>query len=328
MELHRFGPDDLDDVRAYVEVDNAVRAADSPWERPQTEHNAEGSLRHGWDGQPDDYFLATVDGKAVGFASYYTSKWDNFHLAWTGVAVHPAHRRQGHGSAMLDAMVERARSEGRTTIGIDAWDAPGPLAFAARHGLEQKSVGLLRRQFLAELDRDLLARLFDEALPYAAAYELVRLAGASPEQEIESLAEMAASINDAPTDDLDVEDEVFNGQRIREYEQAQLARGHRLYRVAARHRETGAWAGQTVVAVDGAEPHLGDQHDTSVVRAHRGHRLGLLLKLDMLRWLAEAEPQVREIDTWNAESNDHMIDVNEALGYRVMGRGLDFQKRI
>ena len=65
-----------------------------------------------------------------------------------------------------------------------------------------------------------------------------------------------------------------------------------------------------------------------MVRAHRGHRLGLLLKLDMLRWLAEAEPQVEQIDTWNAESNDHMIGVNEALGYRVMGRGLEFQKKI
>ena len=33
----------------------------------------------------------------------------------------------------------------------------------------------------------------------------------------------------------------------------------------------------------------------------------------MMRWLAEAEPQVESIDTWNAESNDHMIAVNERL---------------
>ena len=72
----------------------------------------------------------------------------------------------------------------------------------------------------------------------------------------------------------------------------------------------------------------GHQHDTSVVRAHRGHRLGLLLKADMMRWLAEVEPQLQTIDTLNAESNDHMIGVNERLGYRVMGRGLQFLRRI
>ena len=83
-----------------------------------------------------------------------------------------------------------------------------------------------------------------------------------------------------------------------------------------------------MVAVDVERPHLAGQHDTSVVRAHRGHRLGLLLKLEMLRWLDEAEPQVEQIDTWNAESNDHMVDVNETLGYRIMGRGLEYQKKI
>ena len=48
----------------------------------------------------------------------------------------------------------------------------------------------------------------------------------------------------------------------------------------------------------------------------------------MLLWLAEAEPQLATVDTWNAESNDHMIAVNEALGYRVMGRELQFQKSL
>ena len=47
----------------------------------------------------------------------------------------------------------------------------------------------------------------------------------------------------------------------------------------------------------------------------------------MMRWLAEAEPQLETLDTWNAESNDHMIGVNERLGYRVMGRELQFQRR-
>ena len=81
------------------------------------------------------------------------------------------------------------------------------------------------------------------------------------------------------------------------------------------------------MTVDAETPAWGEQADTSVVRAHRGHRLGLLLKADMLRWLADKEPQLETLDTWNAESNDHMVGVNQRLGYRVMGRELQFQLR-
>ena len=48
----------------------------------------------------------------------------------------------------------------------------------------------------------------------------------------------------------------------------------------------------------------------------------------MLDWLAETQPQVTSIETWNAESNDAMIGVNEVLGYRVMGRALQFQRAL
>ncbi len=63
--------------------------------------------------------------------------------------------------------------------------------------------------------------------------------------------------------------------------------------LVARHRPSGALAAQTVVAVETDHPERGHQHDTSVTRAHRGHRLGLLLKTDMLRWLAAEEPQLQ-----------------------------------
>ena len=75
-------------------------------------------------------------------------------------------------------------------------------------------------------------------------------------------------------------------------------------------------------------PGFGGQYDTSVVRAHRGHRLGLLLKIEMLRWLGDAEPQLRVLDTWNAATNSHMIAVNERLGYSVIGEGLEWQKHL
>jgi RimJ/RimL family protein N-acetyltransferase len=81
-----------------------------------------------------------------------------------------------------------------------------------------------------------------------------------------------------------------------------------------------------MVGVENDRPEIGWLLDTAVVRAHRGHRLGLLVKIDLLRWLRDASPALASIDTWNAESNQHMIAVNEQLAYRVIGRALDYQK--
>jgi hypothetical protein len=41
----------------------------------------------------------------------------------------------------------------------------------------------------------------------------------------------------------------------------------------------------------------------------------------MLELLAEREPQVERIATGNAATNQHMIAVNEQLGYRVVEPG-------
>lgn len=142
------------------------------------------------------------------------------------------------------------------------------------------------------------------------------------------VARLTEAINDAPTDDLDVEDEVFSPERIRTFEAAQQASSRRLYRLLARERSTGVPAGQTVVAVDSERPWFGSQYDTSVRRSHRGHRLGLLLKIGMLRWLGADEPQLRRLDTWNAASNTHMIGVNDVLGYRVVANGVTWQRHL
>ena len=138
---------------------------------------------------------------------------------------------------------------------------------------------------------------------------------------------MAASINDAPLDDLELEDDTYAPRRMRDQERAAELRGHSTYRVIARHRQTGELAGHSSVTVERWEPARGHQEDTTVAPEHRGHRLGLALKADMLRWLAEAEPQLETIDTWNTETNDHMIAINEELGYRIVARELQFQKR-
>ena len=328
MDIEQFGSDDAEAVARYVELANAARAVDSPWVHPLTQRQAEGTFRLGWDGEPPTPFLATVHGTTVAAGEVHTSEYDNLHVAWLSVEVHPERRRRGYGTQLLEGLAEHARKIGRTSLGIDGWESDATRAFAEAHGFEKKSQAINRRQFPGDLDWAMVEKVHSVALDHASSYEIIRRLGRTPDDELVAVAEMSAAINDAPTDDLDIEDEVFPPERIRAYEDAQIARGHVLHRVFARHRETGELAGHTIVAVDEERPQLGHQHDTSVVKAHRGHRLGLLLKADMNLWLRETQPQLESVDTWNAESNDHMIGVNEQLGYRIMGRALEFQKSI
>jgi hypothetical protein len=83
-----------------------------------------------------------------------------------------------------------------------------------------------------------------------------------------------------------------------------------------------------VIATEVEQPWLGWQLDTSVARQHRGHRLGVLLKTEMLRWLRVTEPHLRSIITWNAAANSHMVGINEQLGYTVVGKGIGWQRRL
>lgn len=326
MDIRPFGPDDHDDVVAWTGLVNAISDVDAPWAMRHTVALGVARFRHGWDGEPESPYLLRVGGTAVAWGSIATSEYDNLDIAFVTIGVHPDHRRRGHGTAVLEVLRAEARRRGRTSLLTEAWETTAGDGFAVRHGFERRLAAINRRQVLANVDAADLAKRYDDALPHAVDYELERWPTPTPDERLADLAAMASSINDAPIDDLDYEDEVFTAERMRAYETASAAHGFRQYRLVARHLPTGELAGQTVVGVLASDPTWGQQDDTTVSRPHRGHRLGLLLKIGMLRWLAETEPALERIDTWNAESNDHMVGVNEVLGYRVMGREWAYQR--
>lgn len=328
MQVREYDADERDCVEAGRSILNEATAVDAPWMPQLTAHRREMQVRHGWDGSPERHLLGCLDGVPVAVAELDLVEWDNRDLAWVHLTVHPGLRRRGLGSQLLDHLLLLAHEAGRSKLGGDGWETPACEAFAGRHGFARVSQEIYRALAPAELPDGFAEQAYAEAAPYAEDYELVRLKGRTPDELLPAVADLTGAINDAPLDDLEIEDEVFPVERIRDYESATIDSGHRLYRVLARHRSTGELAGHTVVAVDAESPEQAHQHDTSVTRAHRGHRLGQLLKADMMRWLAEAEPQVASIDTWNAETNTHMIGVNERLGYRAFGRELVFQRAL
>jgi RimJ/RimL family protein N-acetyltransferase len=332
VDLIWLDPDHPDPRAAAsaVALMEAARQVDRPFMAGTTLTSYLAWLRYGYDGEPPSVALAYDGGggRPVGLLSLNLPRRDNTHLAELNVYVDPVVRRRGIGRALFSRGVDLAREQGRRVVLSGCVDGTPGVDFLQAMGLERGMEEVLRQLDVASLDWPRLDREAEAAQPHAKAYELVRMPIPTPEEMLDDVAAMASAINDAPTGTLEIEDEVVTGTRIRQYEQAQLAGGRRLYRVVARHRDTGELAGQTVAAVDVERPWFAYQHDTSVVRAHRGHRLGLLLKIEMLRWLREEEPQVRRMDTDNAADNAHMIAINERLGYRVVGRYVEWQRRL
>jgi len=139
-----------------------------------------------------------------------------------------------------------------------------------------------------------------------------------PQQHLAGYAALVEAMNDAPRD-AGHEGQRWDTGRVRLSEQRVAAQGLRYYTLAAAD-ERGELAAVTQLGVDPQQPDWGFQELTAVARPHRGHRLGLLVKLAMLDLLAEREPQLATIITGNADANTHMIAINEQLGFTKVDR--------
>ena len=320
MPFVRVQPDDMAQVTAVANIGEAARQVDDPDAFPIIPEMLAGQMRYGWDLDPEEHYLYTPEDAAgpVAVLVLDMPSRDNLHLVWAQIFVHPDHRRVGHGSVIMNEVLRRTREAGRNTIWVGtAEDDQGARRFVERFGFAYASHDARRRQVLTEVDQAKLQQRWLSAEAAASSYCLERLQPPVADNVLSELVEVTAAINDAPMGKLTYEDEKFDPQRLRDFETAVAGRGDRGYRVIARHRTTGEIGGHTMVITHPLLPQVGLQADTAVARQHRGHRLGLLLKIDMMRWLANAEPQLRIIETWNNVDNTFMINVNEALGYRL-----------
>ncbi|GHJ48687.1 N-acetyltransferase [Catellatospora sp. TT07R-123] len=255
------------------------------------------------------HWLARDGDEPVGTATLSLSDRENLGWGFAEVVVHPAHRRRGHGRALLAAVREGLTAAGRGTLVYDVGADSAGAAFAA-------AAGARHAQTLWESELE-LARAADE-LPEErepAGYRAVRWSGAAPDELVASYVAAAEAMADSPDGGLGYQVAPGSVAHTREVEQWWARRGCQLRTVAAVHEGSGAVAGLTVVAVPLLHPQLAYQEDTAVVPAHRGHGLGLWLKARMVRWLVADGMVVRRIRTTTDPANTHMLDINARLGF-------------
>ncbi|MGH1563574.1 hypothetical protein [Mumia sp. DW29H23] len=259
------------------------------------------------------------DGEVVATCSLEVPLRDNTETAWADIAVLPEHRN--HFGPFVDHLKERVRLLGRSRLeSIAKWvpgEDEGPDAELLRvHGFR---LGLVEAQRVLDLPADdaLLGRLAESAAAHHTAYTLRTWRGPVPEDVVEAYAAMRSVMAvEAPSGDMGWEKEDYPPERVRT-EEAELAAQQRTSWTTVAVADDGTAAGHTQIVVPATDPVNAFQWDTIVLPGHRGHRLGLAMKVANHRAAADELAPRTLLHTWNAVENAPMIAVNEAMGFRL-----------
>ncbi|WP_247041873.1 GNAT family N-acetyltransferase [Arthrobacter rhizosphaerae] len=213
------------------------------------------------------------------------------------------------------------------TGGVPANDRPVRFALAAGYRLEQVARFSALDMPPAEAT---LAALEAQAWSVAGdQYELLGWKDRCPEEYLDQLSVLMGRMSiDAPAGGLHIEAADWDAVRVRHVEDTWKLSGKESFVAAAMHKDTGELAAYSVLQFSRAKPWMADQDDTLVAKAHRGHRLGMLVKIHNLRSLMAAHTSVERVLTFNAAENEHMLAINVALGFLPAGYDGEWQRML
>ncbi|MEV4636088.1 GNAT family N-acetyltransferase [Actinoplanes sp. NPDC049548] len=316
MRVREWDPRSASDgeIRSLVETLNQVLAADlpddPPWQDVQVrEYLAEtmpGERRISWVAEDD----RLPEGESTVFGHVTLLLLGD--IGVLEVLVHPDLRRRGLGQQLVAVAARRAYLEGFSSIGVEAIGDTPAIAFYESLGFEREYVETRSVLNLSSVDWNALGAM---AGSISADYRVEYHPGGPPEHLLEAYAQ-AKLVGQDEDNDLDLRPSSSDPQRLRDSLDTLHRRGLKPYIVLAMHEATGVVAGLTEVVVPAQHPERADQYDTIVVREHRGYGIDRAIKARMLLELRKAEPELCEVQTWNAQHNESMLKVNAELGFQ------------
>jgi GNAT superfamily N-acetyltransferase len=331
-------PADRAAVDGAYQVQVATTANDIPDFAPPSRQRFEASLRVPWPGQEAVHWIARTDsGEVLGHLVVELPTLDNLENASIGPSVLPSHRGRGIGRALYEHAVAFVRERGRrrvfaftvTTLPGGQPRDPGPTAFAEAVGMHSALQEVRRRLDVSTVDWAALDNVLARAHAEAAGYSIVRWRNVVPEEHVAGVAALDSDfLNEAPIGDLVLEAEKVDATRIRAVEKAREQYGRTVVATTAVHDATGQVVALSDLVRDAERVEHTGQGITLVHPAHRGHRLGLLTKIENLRYALGELPGMRYIDTWNAGVNAHMIAINEQMGFRPVDAWHNWQRDV
>lgn len=314
-------------------------------------HGSDTGARLAWLALPDGVDPETSRPEdALGYATISMALKEDLEQAYISVLVHPDHRGQGIGRGLWDAarpaLAEHGRTQWLTSTFHTGPEFTGEGAITAESGSgsvdgtlpgvrfalsEGFSLEQCERASTLEISDEVLARAAElqaEASGKATGYEAVSWQGRTPDHLVDGVAAVIGRMStDAPSAGVTFDEQVWDAERLRAAEERSVTAGYEWVATAALHAATGDVVAYTELDWQTGHPAGALQDDTIVRADHRGHRLGLLIKAANLRRLAEANPRARRVHTWNANENDYMLAINQALGFTQTGLDGFWQRR-
>ena len=334
-----IGDDDASDFIETIEVRNSIEAAG--YGTSELTMTAAETLPYWLDREhaPRRLFGVRVDGRIVGRAYYERNVADDDRVAWSTVEVLPDQRRRGIGTALAETVERLARADSRQRLLVYVVSPDGQgdrLTAATGFGtvpLANPEVRfLLSRGFTLEqiergsrlalpLDPERLRGWVAEASDRAGAdYAVHSWAGRVPERWRDDMAALFTRMStDAPSAGLSEPEDPWTAQRVSDDDDRHEANPRTLLTAVVEHVPSGRLVGYTSLSVPPEVDRAVNQEDTLVLREHRGHRLGMLLKVANLDILQRERPGHPSVITFNAEENRHMLQVNEDVGFAPIG---------
>jgi GNAT superfamily N-acetyltransferase len=332
MQTRPLAVRDDTEVRRFHEVMWRAEKEDGrPWNSMWSYPELAALLREPTDEMRTDAFAAFDGDEMVGAGFVMLSLLDNTDKGFAFVAVEPEQRRRGIGTALLDAVTAHALAEGRTTLtGLAACNfaeretAP-QMQFARRHGFQVAFTEVQRSLPLPVADA-VLDEIDAETAPFRQGYEVHAFEGQLPDDLVESYCALSnLLVLDAPTGDMDFEEEALTPDIDRARRARDLRSGRTVLTALALH-EGEVVAYSDLASSEGQEQ--AHQRGTLVHREHRGHRLGAAVKVANLRSLQARCPHVRSVETTNSEVNAQMVGINERLGFVPVSVVPNFVRRL
>ena len=323
MDIREVDVFDDTEIERLYEVMERAEAFERPHHSNWSLDEAKLELRRQSPIERTEAWAAYDDGIMVGGVSLWFPLLDNLTKCWSSLGVDPDHRRRGIGSALVAQAVTRMRQEGRTILVSQSaypfarrQDHPY-LRFAHANGFIV-AIDEIRRVLPLPVDPTLLRTLAAQAAPRHAAYRIESFVDELPAELLTTFCALQNQLGvDAPTGDLDYEAESLTPDLWRDRAAEEKGLGRiRLTTVAIEGAANVVAYSELILA---PAPSLDVwQWGTLVHREHRGHRLGTAVKVANLERLMVTDPARVRVLTCNAETNRHMVEINERLGFKAV----------
>lgn len=325
VAIHPLDVDDDAQFHAFCRVFERAARHDAPHLPVPTDDEVRPFFRPSADCTPV-VLVATAAGEIVGFAVAY------LHVttpdrAFANVVVDPASRCRGVGHLLAEAVVDRVAASGRRLVDAEVALPAGAgiehpfCRFAVAHGFRTGEVVVTRALSLPVTRLDALA---SAAAAHHGDYRIVTGVDDLPDALMSGFVALMNRVAlEAPSGDLDVVDAGWDVEGYRRRLALDVEGGrHRLLAVAL--APEGTVVAATAMLASSSDSF--EQYGTIVDPAHRGHRLGLAVKVANLESAQRLFPGRTRVVSSNAETNEHMIAINERLGFVVVGGGVELQR--